>query len=769
MMREFPLKFFSKGIVGIASCSWLLPVGCILLLAVCPLLVTGCSGGGQVLVADETLGVGEPLVGKSAGVHQLWGYYQFNADPVNGRLAVVPLRGVEMHLNALPFLEPPPLVNLTLDSIEFNGDIIEADIGLRHPFLGLNQFTGFDVCGILISHGSLTGFADTSLMFPGDDDTKLLNPDGFSRWWNPVEFPVNEGTMFSYNDGLLGAPHSYADYTATVNGYKYFTDALDPDDDIADLSASSRGIFSAGKKNVRHYTIQMGGDGLIFNYAIDACWRLPSGSPPWQVPDDFGENANRPEAYRISISEVENTLWNDGVGSGGDLELLVQVYDWYNAGSNSIRVESPGVFTAIDVSTPDISDENSATFAASVTDATPPYAESIELLITVESEASGYGGFITGKAVSSYFFRDVSVDDEEPVVQEEHPWPRFHRDYGCQGRAEVAGTLNSTPKWTFDTGGALSEGIAIDDQGTAYFGSCSGYIYAVDANGNLVWDYGNTADHVKSSPSFDGDGHVFFGSNVGKLWCFDMDDGDVAWEYELGSPILTPATYHDGKVYFGSHDDHMYCIDATDGSYIWDVTAGYDIYGGACFDDDGGLYWGAGDGVIYHLNPETGAVIWTYNFTGRFYNSIAIDGDILYAGNNSGIFRALDLNYQPAQPEFVKWQASGLGNIRTSPAVDSDGNVYFGTLSGDWYKYSPAGAQLQHKVFGSQFVTAFAIDADDKIYGGNYNDLVYCWDSDGNVQWSYPTGDNVSFSPAIAGDGRVLIGSWNGLVYCFGD
>jgi outer membrane protein assembly factor BamB len=142
---------------------------------------------------------------------------------------------------------------------------------------------------------------------------------------------------------------------------------------------------------------------------------------------------------------------------------------------------------------------------------------------------------------------------------------------------------------------------------------------------------------------------------------------------------------------------------------------------------------------------------------------------VLYAGNNSQYFRAFDLNYSPGQPEFVKWQASGLGLIRTSPAVDSEGNVYFGTLTGDWYKYSPTGVQLQHKVFGSQFITAFAIDAEDKIYGGNYNDLVYCWDSDGNVVWSYPTGDNVSFSPAIAGDGRVLIGSWDGYVYCFGD
>ena len=59
----------------------------------------------------------------------------------------------------------------------------------------------------------------------GDGDMRLLNPDGYSRWWNPAEFP-NNGTIFGYNDGLLGAPDSYADYNNTLNGYKYFCDDL---------------------------------------------------------------------------------------------------------------------------------------------------------------------------------------------------------------------------------------------------------------------------------------------------------------------------------------------------------------------------------------------------------------------------------------------------------------------------------------------------------------------------------------------------------------
>ncbi len=50
----------------------------------------------------------------------------------------------DWHLNVQPFLEPPPLVNLTLESLDFpDYYTIDADIGLRHPFEE-PLFTGFD-------------------------------------------------------------------------------------------------------------------------------------------------------------------------------------------------------------------------------------------------------------------------------------------------------------------------------------------------------------------------------------------------------------------------------------------------------------------------------------------------------------------------------------------------------------------------------------------------------------------------------------------------
>ena len=303
----------------------------------------GCSNGGDVSPLSP-----EPVVSETTRANQMhhtWGLWQFIADPVNETLDVIQLRAGNMHLNALPFLEPPPLLNLSLESLEFNGDEIYAGIGLRHPFLGLTEFTGFDVCGILITNGSVNGFDDPDITMAGEEDTYLMNPDGFTRWWNPDEFPVNNGTIFSYTDGLLGAPDSFADYNSTVNAYKFFCDDLDdPDDDINSLDPPNRCIFSAGQKNIRMYRIKLGTDGLIFNYAIDACWQFPQGDPPWSAPEDFGPEANRPEAWNMSVNVTENTLWNDVSGSGGDATLLIDVWDHFDADLNTVKVESPGNF-----------------------------------------------------------------------------------------------------------------------------------------------------------------------------------------------------------------------------------------------------------------------------------------------------------------------------------------------------------------------------------------------------------------------------------------
>ena len=289
----------------------------------------GCSQGVSPVIPSETSTV-EPAVSHAGTSHSLLGLYTFIYDPAACTMDVTQLRGADLHLNALKFLEPPANLYLAVEPpIKVNGNILDADIALTHPFLGLNQYTGFDVCGIVFTHGSQGGFNDGDIVIAGEGDARLLNADGCTRWWNPVEFPHGE-LISNYIDGMLVTPADSADFNCTVNGYKYFADGLGYDDPVSSLDPALRGMFSVGQKRVRHYTIDMTG-GLIFNYAVDACWKQPVGTPPFTAPDDFPPGANRPEAYNISVTELSNTLYFDESDStaGGNLELQIDVWDHF--------------------------------------------------------------------------------------------------------------------------------------------------------------------------------------------------------------------------------------------------------------------------------------------------------------------------------------------------------------------------------------------------------------------------------------------------------
>ena len=377
-------------------------------------VLAGCSGAGVNGIAPEENPV--PSIDNGRYInesHYALGMWQFKASADEGTLEVTPLRISEMHLNAMLFLEPPPLLNITLESPpKFTGDILDVDIGLRHPFLGLLEFTGFDVCGILISMGSVGGYDDSNVLMPGSGDTRLLNADGYSRWWNPSEFPHNN-TMFAYKDGLLGTPDASAHYNATVNGYKLFCDLLGASTEVGSLSPAQRCVFSAGQKNIRHYKIQLGSDGLVFNYAVDANWVYPMGQAPWQVPDDFPPAANRPESWNIAITEAKNTLWNDGVDYGGELKLAIDVWDHFDADLNTVKVESPGHFTAVSSGTATGGGEGYSTYEIDITTVTPP-VDMMDLFISVISEKKDYQGFIPGADITAYFTHSVTVDDQNP-------------------------------------------------------------------------------------------------------------------------------------------------------------------------------------------------------------------------------------------------------------------------------------------------------------------------------------------------------------------
>ncbi len=531
------------------------------ILATILMLILGCSGGSNIAPAPPISGIASAMDRMpGGGSHFCFGLWQMVADPAAGTLDVIAARESAFHLNALPFLEPPALINLSLENLEFNGNEIIADIGLRHPFLGLTEFTGFDVCGVFISNGTHT-FGETGLVYADGDDTHLMNPDGLTRWWNPDDFP-QDGTIFNYKDGLLGTPDNAANFNTGLNPYKYYSNELDDiDDDILQCTTEARGQFSAGQKNVRRFHILMGNDGLVFNYAVDANWVFPNGDPPYSAPGDFPEDANRPEPWAIDVNITENTLFNDGSASGGSLALTVDVYDHYNGELNTLRLQSAGNFDEVIDSSPVGGGDGYSTYEIDIPTATPDEG-SIPLCFIIDTEEEGYSGKIPGEPISAYFIRYVDVSGIADWIHVDVP--NGGEMWEMQSEKEIQWTSNGP-----------IDAVTIEYSKDGFVDDVNSIIASTDNDGSFMWtvpvDPSDTVrvrisdvDAPSLSDTSDADFSIVEPDNI-----IHVDDDNVSGPWD-GSAAHPFKLVQDG-------------VDAVteDGSLIW-------VHPGTYYEDDGG-------------------------------------------------------------------------------------------------------------------------------------------------------------------------------------
>jgi len=352
----------------------------LLVLALIAVAFAGCAGSGGSSPSPVEPGLSRTDTHRSVGNRVLWGLWQFRVDMRSPKIDIVPLRTGLAHVNALRLAEPVPLKYLTYDEdtlvVDYPKGLLDVDIVLTHPLPGYPEFTGFDVRGVFISDGTRGGLSlDDSLSFPKVEESRLLNADGYTRWWNPREF-TGVG-LLGYHDGWLGVADSLMHYRSTINGFKCFADGLGASDPVMQpIVLQGRGRFSCSSMNRRHYSIDFGPkipDFMVFNYAVDAGWEKPANMPP-QTFDDFPVSANSLEPFNIDVRADINSLYydpdlEDCPFSGGVLRLSIDVATWQGAeGISQVLVGSPDLgvdfFPAMEISGTEVYSARVSTFTA---------------------------------------------------------------------------------------------------------------------------------------------------------------------------------------------------------------------------------------------------------------------------------------------------------------------------------------------------------------------------------------------------------------------
>ena len=417
------------------------------------ILLTSCSGGGSSILSPSLEDEGlmglrttiPPRLADSDG-HFLYGFWKGLTDRDTGLLEVTPVRTTAFHLNPVG-LNPSsstPWLEVEVKSYNPTTRILNADVTMTHPCPN-SDFRGFDIRGILLGPGPvITSQSDPDLCYPSGDGLRVVNADGYTRWWNALEFTTPG--LFGYSE-LYDLP-DYLEPTCTLNPYKYFSDPLDSDDPVVPgVNETNRGTFSTdlpAGSITRNYRIRFpeisGNPQLGFYFAVDASWAKPTGTSPSPKPiEDFPPRANCPEAFHIEVDASDSTLWYENdQENGGDLVMDIEVFDW-GANSNpdgilgeidSILIESPNVFGSyysVPLNPLPGSQPCSAIFNVNLPSLSLPSADNQDILITVISAGPdnyqppvGAAAYPEQAALAAYALIEVPVYnaiDDIPTIE----------------------------------------------------------------------------------------------------------------------------------------------------------------------------------------------------------------------------------------------------------------------------------------------------------------------------------------------------------------
>lgn len=365
-------------------------------------LIVGCSGGGGEAPTSPDI-TGSDIQAQSNFNHiDIWGAGEVVLNIEDGTAEVIPARTAEFTLNLTRFYNPPAdttnfQVTVNAADCDIPNRIIDLNLILKHPFPGTGYW-GFDTRMTIFGAATTVGKHDDSVAYPSAAELRILNADGYMRWWNKNEFGPLE-KIFGYCEGWIASP-GFSTSFGTVNGYKYFYEGCSPTEYPINPSASGRGVFSAGPVS-RKTAIQFPNvaNPYKFKYSIAASWDLSDPFPP-TAPGDFPLTANSQEAYKIVVTEDTgaSTAFFDPDDStfGGDLVLDIEVFDWQSNGDPegqvaALWVESPTLFpTAVNLVgnpnwTPTVTSSRSVNFSGTLQNVTPTAVNGQELFITVEN------------------------------------------------------------------------------------------------------------------------------------------------------------------------------------------------------------------------------------------------------------------------------------------------------------------------------------------------------------------------------------------------
>jgi len=363
--------------------------------------------------------------------------------------------------------------------------------------------------------------------------------------------------------------------------------------------------------------------------------------------------------------------------------------------------------------------------------------------------------------------------------------------------------------------------VAIGNNNYIYCNTANVFYKINSTTGNIEWIYNHppldddiiyTSSEMSFTPTIDANNNIYFGTSSNRIICINPITRTHLWSYELDGTLLSmPVISFNTDIKFITNNGNLYSIQgngtpivpvipdvsmfmlderhtgkstynapSSKPSIKWTsnvniLSANLYILPTIAINSTGeNLYLGSFDGVLYSLYTEDGTLDWSANLVTAnslqdndttindqyaLYTSPLIsfiDGTIYMLSNNAFVY-AVDSSGN------IKWNIELTSPIKSSPVMDSSGNLYIGSNNyiisiGDagthpYLKWLPVytGGTISSSPALGQNGTLYVGSTDGYVYGVNK--------TTGEEIWKFNTNILILASPSIDASNNIIIGN----------